>query len=120
MKTPVKNQNSLKSLLKINKSTMLGLLSTNSMATLNNVLSILKARNHFELFFTIPLSLRIEFLIPNHSKSNSGMVKKILKMSNFQSGKYNLNLLDFALSNFSLQIKGSPQFKNPNQNTNTD
>lgn len=56
----------------------------------------------------------MEFLIPNHKKSNSPMVKKILEMSNFQSGKYYLNLLDYALSDISLHGKSSPQFKNPN------
>lgn len=44
-KTPTKNMN--KTLLKINKSTLMGMLSTSSMSVLNSVLSIMKSRNHF-------------------------------------------------------------------------
>lgn len=95
-RTPTKSSGD--SLLRVNRSTLLGVLSTSSPNLLSSVLAMFRAKGFFEVALTHPYQLRVEFLIPNHTKSNLELVKRILQLSNFQSGKYVLNLIDFALS----------------------
>lgn len=82
--------------LKLRKSVISKMLHCTKSEPFNWIINKLKERENFTLAGKCPLVVKIGFKIPNIDKSEDMTIKRIVKHSVQQSGKYKLNLLKFS------------------------
>ena len=82
--------------LKLRQAELNKMLNTSKAEPLCWTINKLQERGNFNLMSSCPVSLKITFTIPNHTKSTNRGIKRIISHGKFSSGKYRLDLLSMC------------------------